>query len=136
MTTHSSTLQRESNHVNLIIERSLPVALHHHQMENHHKQMSHLQENSTPHNNPPKLVPHVPNDPYSDPNFSYYSLLDSSDSYDLSESGYSKQRQRARKKQRGKRRNNDPIKNCTNITDNALKPARNSKVIRFKHSLA
>ena len=32
-----------------------------------------------PHNNPPNPVMKLPDDPDSDPSFSYYSLLDSSD---------------------------------------------------------
>ena len=52
-------------------------------------------ENSTPRNDPPKQVQHVPNDPGSDPSSLDCSLLyssDSSDSSDSTDSGYSKRR--------------------------------------------
>ena len=88
-------------------------------------------EKSTPCNNPPKQVPYVPIDPNS-----YPSLLDSSllDSYDSSDSGYSKlgQRTHTHKKFCIKNFNDDSIKKCANLTAKLLKYAYNSRVTKFK----
>ena len=79
--------------------------------------------------NPPKQVPHVKNDPDSDPSSSDSSSSDSSDS---SDSGYYKRALRTRKKIQVKRNNTEPIKKCDNPTSKLLKAAYNYKVTKFK----
>ena len=74
--------------------------------------------NSTTNNNPPKPVPHVTIEPDSDPRVQYYSLSDSSDSYD---SGYYKRGQHMSKKRQSKRLSNNPIKFFSKLTSNIHK---------------
>ena len=74
--------------------------------------------NSTPWNNPPKEVPHLPNDPDSYPSLSDSSLLESLESLDY---GHSKPRQRTCKKRRSQRNNNNSIKIAPELHPSYLK---------------
>ena len=71
---------------------------------------------------------YLPEDPDSDPNSSDSSLSDSGSSGD---SNY-KHRKRENKKKQWKRKKQDPIKLCPNLTANLLTTAYKSKVLRFK----